>query len=55
MMVVVTVMAVALHLIQTLSENTIGCQMFCLQPARAKQRMERCGLEENQRLWRLRS
>jgi DNA uptake protein ComE-like DNA-binding protein len=30
MMVVVTVMAVALHLIETLSENTVDCQMLCL-------------------------
>jgi hypothetical protein len=32
MMVVVTVMAVALHLFQTLSENPSACQMFRLQP-----------------------
>jgi hypothetical protein len=31
MMVVVTVMAVALHLFQTLRENPLWCQMFSLQ------------------------
>jgi hypothetical protein len=34
-MMVVTVMAVALHLIETLREDGVGCQMrFCLDPAK---------------------
>jgi hypothetical protein len=31
MIMVVTVMVAALHLIQTLSANTVRCQMFLLQ------------------------
>jgi len=33
---VMTVMAVALHLIETLRENPMVCQMHCLQPARGE-------------------
>ena len=34
MMVVMTVMAVALHLYETLREDPMACQMFCLRAAR---------------------
>jgi hypothetical protein len=36
MMMVITVMAVALHLIETLRENPMACQMFRLRPAQGK-------------------
>lgn len=36
MMVMMTVMAVALHLLLTLRENAAACQMFCLRPARGE-------------------
>jgi hypothetical protein len=41
-MMVMAVMAVALHLFQTLRANPGWCQMFLLQPRGAKPRMERC-------------
>jgi hypothetical protein len=42
MMVVVAVMAVALHLIQTIKEAAARCQIFCLRAKAGEQRMEPC-------------
>jgi DNA uptake protein ComE-like DNA-binding protein len=36
MMMVVSVMAVALHLFETLRENPVACQMFCLRLAQGE-------------------
>jgi hypothetical protein len=53
MMVVVAVMAGALHLIETLRANTVRCQMFLLRSAGAEQKMVTCEQGyETRSVWR---
>ncbi len=53
-MVVMGVMAVALHLIQTIKEAAARCQIFRLRPEAWERRMEPCEEGRNLRFWRRR-